>query len=184
LTLFENMESEKHIRKQIKKGNKQALEVLFRENYSELCNYAFRYLKSTEEAEEIVQETFFRLWNKKSGLNIKKSLKSYLYTSVRNLCIEHGRHLQIKQKYVNDQKTTEYPPTPQKILEANQLEILLKNALEKLPERCRKIFRMSRNDGMKYSEIAEKLSISVKTVEADMGQTLKVLRNTLKVSEQ
>lgn len=184
MVLFTRMDSENQIKKQLKKGNKEALEELFRTHYNELCNFAFQYLRSTEDAEEIVQETFFRLWNKKTGIKIKKSLKSYLYTSVRNLCTEHGRHLQIKQKYMNDSIEKEYPPTPQKLLEASQLEILFKKTLEKLPERCRKIFSMSRNEGMKYSEIAEKLSISVKTVEADMGQTLKALKNTLKISEQ
>lgn len=184
MVLFANMNSEDQINKQIKKGNKEALEELFRTHYNNLCNFAYKYVRSTEDAEEIVQETFFRLWNKKNGIIIKKSLKSYLYTSVRNLCTEHGRHLQIQQKYVNSSIEKDYPPTPQKLLEANQLEILLKKTLEKLPDRCRKIFSMSRNEGMKYAEIAEKLSISVKTVEADMGQTLKALRNTLKMSEQ
>jgi RNA polymerase sigma-70 factor (ECF subfamily) len=176
--------AEDDIKKQLKKGNKSALELLFRSHYNELCNFAYKYVQSKDEAEEIVQETFFRLWNKKTKIKIKKSLKSYLYTSVRNLCTEHGRHLTVKTKYANETIETEKVPTPQSILEATQLENLIKETFEKLPDRCRKIFRMSRNEGLKYAEIAEKLSISVKTVEADMGQALKALRHTLKMSEQ
>jgi len=176
--------AEENIKRQIKKGNKNALESLFKTHYNDLCNFAYQFVHSKDEAEEIVQETFFRLCNKKTKIKIKKSLKSYLYTSVRNLCTEHGRHLLVKAKYAKEIKENEAPPTPQKILEANQLELLLKETFDKLPERCRKIFSMSRNEGLKYSEIAKKLSISVKTVEADMGQTLKALRHTLKMSEQ
>lgn len=175
--------SEDSIKKQIRKGNKEGLEDLFRTHYNALCNFAYQFVHSTDQAEEIVQETFFRLWNSKSKLKAVKSLKGYLYTSVRNLCTEHGRHLKVKQKYVNELEESSLPATPQKILEASQLEFLLKQALESLPNRCRQIFLMSRNDGLKYNEIAQKLSISVKTVEADMGQTLKALRKVIKMSE-
>jgi RNA polymerase sigma-70 factor (ECF subfamily) len=175
--------SEESIKKNIRKGSKEALEVLFRTHYNNLCNFALQFVKTPDEAEEIVQETFFRLWNRKSNLKFIKNLKSYLYTSVRNLCTEHGRHLQVMHKYASNVSENDTPPNPQLILEAIQLEDVFNKVLDNLPDRCRKIFLMSRNDGLKYVEIAQKLSISVKTVEADMGQTLKALRDVVKMNE-
>lgn len=177
-------ESDKKIFKQIKRGDKAAFEKLFKTHYADLCHFANSYLKDPDEAEEMVQEAFFRLWQKRKQILIQKNLKGYLYRSVRNMCTEYGRHLKVKQHYAQNRPTGNLNLSPHDLLEATQLETLFHQTLLSLPERCRTIFSMSREEGLKYKEIAQKLSISVKTVEADMGSTLKALREAIKTTQK
>lgn len=176
--------TEKHLAQSIKKGDKKAFEKLFKMHYNELCHFACSFVKEPAEAEELVQEAFYRFWNKREKIQIRKNLKSYLYTAVRNLCTEHGRHLKVKRQYASVQHETTYSDDPHKLLEASQAMQIFEQTLNLLPERCRTIFKLSRDDGLKYREIAEKLTISVKTVEADMGITLQALRKALKTPEK
>ncbi len=170
--------------KKIKNGDKKAFEKVFRQYYNELCHFALGFLKDPDEAEEIVQEVFFRIWNRRKKFTIQSNLKSYIYQSVRNACVEHGRHLQVKNKYAGEKIESSLPASPEEILEAGQLEKIMQMAINKLPQRCKKIFSLSRDEGLKYREIAEKLAISIKTVEADMGITLQTLRNALKNADK
>ncbi len=176
--------NDQNIAKKIKNGDKKAFEQVFRLYYNELCNFALKYIKNPDDAEETVQEVFFRIWSRRKKLNIQSNLKSYIYQSVRNACTEHGRHLQVKNQYTASKDNSQKQANPEEILQASQLEKILLKAMTGLPERCKKIFNLSRNEGLKYREIAEKLAISIKTVEADMGLTLKTLRNALKNAEK
>ncbi len=176
--------SDKYIVKQLKKGDKVAFEGLFKAHYSDLCNFAYSYLKDADEAEEIVQDAFYKLWQKRKQLFIQKNLTGYLFKTVSNKCTEYGRHLKVKQQFEQEPNAKNTSESPLELLEATQLEKLFNQTLLKLPERCRKIFNLSRQEGLKYREIAQKLSVSVKTVEADMGITLQALREALKTSEK
>lgn len=174
--------SEKDIINKIKEGDIGIFEMLFKDYYERLCEFGMKYLKSIELAEEVVQDTFYNIWNKRKTLNIRTSLKSYLYTAVRNNCLQELRTRSLDIKYENYYKShyVNDSVSPVDELNAKELNEYIQKALESLPERSRIIFKMSRDEGLKYHEIAEKLSISIKTVEANMGKALKQFRYYLK----
>jgi RNA polymerase sigma-70 factor (ECF subfamily) len=164
----------------IKMGNIKEFENLFRQLYSALCGYAFKILKDTDQAEETVQEVFYNLWKKREQLAINVSVKSYLYKSVYNKCLHYIEHKTVINKHVATVEHSEMAYySPSDAIQTDELYAAYKKTLNQLPERCREIFQMSRKYGMKYSEIAEKLSISLKTVEANMGKALKEFRHSL-----
>ena len=153
-------------------------EQLFKEYYTGLCFFALRYTEDESAAEEVVQDVFYKLWEKRKKISIKTSIKSYLYIAVRNKCLQKINHLKVKQKYLksvnNEYKISTQSPDENLIYDES-IEIF-NEALSRLPEKCRTIFKMSRFEGLKYKEIAFELSISVKTVEAYITKALKHFR--------
>jgi RNA polymerase sigma-70 factor (ECF subfamily) len=160
----------------------RSFEVLFRQYYQMLCAYAFRFVNDTDTAEEIVQDLFYKLWEKRSELQINTSVKSYLFSAVHNRSLKHIEHRNVELKYRNYYLTheSEIDNEPQDAHNVVELQGIIDATLKSLPERCSRIFRLNRFEGLKYHEIAQKLSISVKTVEANMGKALKILRKNLK----
>jgi RNA polymerase sigma-70 factor (ECF subfamily) len=160
----------------------QSFESMFRQYYQMLCAYAYRFVNDADTAEEIVQELFYKLWEKKSELQINSSLKSYLYSAVHNRCLKFIEHRNVENRYRNYYllHESEVDNEPQHSSNARELQGIIDDTLNSLPERCSRIFRLNRYEGLKYNEIALKLSISVKTVEANMGKALKMLRKNLK----
>ena len=174
--------SEKKMLNRIKLGDISQFEVLFKEYYQSLCQFAMKYVKNIEQSEEVVQDTFYNIWKNKASLNITTSIKAYLYTAVRNNCLQQLRVRSLDTKYETYYKShyANESINPVDELNAKELSIVINKALNSLPEKCRIIFTMSRDEGLKYHEIAEKLSISIKTVEANMGKALKHFRTYLK----
>lgn len=167
----------------IREGDIQAFEALFKAYYAPLCHFAYRFVNDTDIAEEIVQEFFYNFWKNKKDAAIKISIKSYLYKSIKNNAIKYLEQLAVRQKYAEKILATvseQYQPTMAEEMDAKELRKIIETALEELPEKTRQIFRMNRMEGLKYQEIADKLSISVKTVEANMSKSLRVLREKLK----
>lgn len=170
--------SEQEIVGAIRQGNERIFEVVFRKYYQSLCSYANSMLKEIDEAEEIVQNLFSGIWEKRAELEINISLKAYLYRAVHNHCLNRIKHLKIReeyQQYANSYYDSSYESVSQSVMK-NELEQKIEEAIGKLPEQCRIIFRMSRFDELKYHEIAEQLGISPKTVENQVGKALKILR--------
>ncbi|MDN5214461.1 RNA polymerase sigma-70 factor [Fulvivirgaceae bacterium BMA12] len=163
----------------IKSGNASCYEEVFRRYYQPLCLFSLKYVKDPDEAEEIVQNMFVRIWQKRKELAIATSVKSYLYQSVRNACLNHLKHNNIKLDYQKNALATTSSASASDTLVALELEVKVRETLHKLPPERKKIFLMSRNEGLKYREIAEKLNISVKTVENQMSQALKFLKSEL-----
>lgn len=166
----------------IKEGDVRAFEKLFKFYYTPLCLYAAGITGSIEVAEEIVQELFYYFWKERESLPAFGSVKNYLYRSVRNDAIQFREHLEVRKRYKNvilSRNQESISGNPQESMEYKELEALIDAALNKLPDRCLKIFRMHRFQGMKYSEIATALSVSVKTVEADMSKALRALRKEI-----
>jgi len=132
-------------------------------------------------AEEAVQELFVRIWEKRSRLNIETSVKHYFFRSVRNHCLNQIQHQKIKQQYASRIKelSVQEIDSDQNYIEVDLLERIEKS-IDSLPAKRQEIFRLSREQGLKYKEIAEELNISIKTVEAQMGLALKHLREDLK----
>ena len=173
---------QKGIANKIKEGNIKAFEQLFRDLYVPLCAYANKFVDDKDKSEELVQETFYNLWKNRGNLNIRISLKSYLYKSVQNSCLLTIQHEKVKEKYrlhILNSGNTEGEKTPDKLLEEKELNKSIQETMDKLPERCREIFYLNRYEGLKYREIAEKLSISQKTVEANISKALKLLRKNI-----
>jgi RNA polymerase sigma-70 factor (ECF subfamily) len=165
----------------IQKGDKQAFELMFRTYYQPLCNYACSTVKDMDDAQEIVQNTFFNIWNKKNSLDVRSSMKAYLYRAVHNDCLNRLKHAKVKRMYAEDQQAvmTRTSEDSSKQMQVKELNVLVNKAIDSLPEQCGHIFKLSRFESMKYSEIAEHLNISVKTVENHMGKALKILREQL-----
>lgn len=150
----------------------------FYKYYEPLCKYAFTIVKEPHSCEDIVQETFLRVWEKKQNLIGSEELTWYLYTAIRNNCLSF---LEKKQKTVlgdfNGQEVIETPgERPQPNIKEADYDTLLKNALDNLPPKCREVFVLSRVSNLTYKQISESLGISIKTVENQMGKALKILR--------
>jgi RNA polymerase sigma-70 factor, ECF subfamily len=166
----------------LKAGDITAFEMLFRTYYQPLCNYAYTFVQDHDEAEEIVQSTFMQVWEKKSTLEIRAGVKPYLYAMVRNACLNVIKHEKVKQQHAAvelavGERSVE---SVTRSVMASELEAKIYNAMEALPEQCRLVFKLSRFEELKYSEIAEQLNISIKTVENHMGKALKIMREQLK----
>ncbi len=160
---------------------KSGYEALFREHYEGLCTYVHFYLKDYAAAEEVVQDLFFNLWKKREELEITTSIKSYLYKAARNHSLNVIKHIEVRENYkkMNEEHRSESEMLGTDELETLELEQRIKAAIDNLPPERKKIFLMSRFEDLKYREIAEKLNISVKTVEAQMGKALKFLKEQL-----
>ena len=166
----------------LKKGDITVFEMLFRTYYQSLCNYAFSFVQDRDEAEEIVQSSFLTFWEKRQAIEIKVSPKSYLYTMVRNTCLNVIKHEKIKQKHAREEIAVaerSHESVSQRVV-STELEEQILTAINTLPEQCRLIFKLSRFEELKYAEIAAQLGISVKTVENQIGKALKIMRDQLK----
>lgn len=164
---------------QIASGNQNAFEVVFKEHYEMLCRFAFTYIRDADDAEEIVQNNFVKIWEKREQLNIKTSIKSYLFSAIKNACLNKIKHEKVKAEYAVEYKHTT-SQIEDEVEEKSSVAEKIEIALNKLPERCREVFVLSRYEGLKYQEIADSLEISVKTVENQMSKALKILRVELK----
>jgi len=159
-------------------SDEAAFEEIFKSHFKRLHSYAFTILKDKAEAEEIVQQVFFKLWERTQTQSFTGSLNAYLYRAVHNESLNFLKHRQVR---ANHQLQVAYSMKQQtsdsdKKVVAAELEKHIHTALNELPEQCRTIFQMSRFDELKYIEIADKLGLSVKTVENQMGKALKLMR--------
>ncbi|MBT1704554.1 RNA polymerase sigma-70 factor [Chryseosolibacter indicus] len=168
----------------LKNGDAQSMELLFRRLYPQLCAFANKFLHDLDEAEEIVQEVFFKIWKNRANLNENESIQSYLFTAVKNGCFSLLAHNKIKDKYASLLEqiylSGEYGTINHDSLIATELEKDFSRVLETLPPECRRIFELSRFEGRKYHEIANELNISIKTVETQMSRALSKIRVQLK----
>jgi RNA polymerase sigma-70 factor (ECF subfamily) len=134
-------------------------------------------------AEEMVQQVFYTIWDKKEQFRVHTSVRAFLYRWVHNECLNYLKHEKHRVNYRNHLlNANKYQISGDQAgmrLELNELEAALQQAIKSLPEQCRNIFCLNRFGGLKYREIAAQLGLSVKTVEAQMGKALKVLRKKL-----
>ena len=166
-----------------RKLDKVSFEHLFRNYFSPLCLFGMKYLKDMDTTKEIVHDVFVNIWSKRNELDLNKSLKTYLFTSVYNRSLNYIRD-QKKFKGVEELRSEHHEQSffdASAELEGKELQGQIQKAIDSLPERTRKIFVMNRFEGFKYKEIAEKLEISQKTVEAQISSALKVLREKLRI---
>lgn len=158
-----------------------AFRTLFFQFFSPLCVFAHRYIDSWETCEDIVQETFFKIWKNRKNIVIKTSSRNFLITSVKNTSIDYLRKQETEQNWQQkeiENNTSWY--TSGDIYSTIELEQMLSAALAKLPDNIRIVFEKNRFEGMTYSQIAAEHNISVKTVESYITKALKHLRVELK----
>ncbi|HEU5148559.1 MAG TPA: RNA polymerase sigma-70 factor [Chryseosolibacter sp.] len=168
--------------KALSEGDITHFEMLFKTYYQPLCHYAYTFLQDREGAEEIVQSTFLLVWEKRETLAIRTSVKPYLYAMVRNACLNVLKHNKIKQRHMGEEiaMAERSHDAVTHTISSNELEQRIQLAMDELPEQCRIVFKLSRFEELKYSEIAEQLNISIKTVENHMGKALRIMREQLK----
>lgn len=155
-----------------------AFEHLFKMHFRGLHAYAFTILKEEAMAEEIVQNVFYKIWEKKQLPEIETSPKAYLYKAVYHDCLNYLKHKKVKSAHVMHvvRHSSDREENASGKVMAGELKEKIHEALNELPEQCRTIFQMSRFEGLKYQEIADEMGLSVKTVENQMGKALKLMR--------
>jgi len=161
--------------------DERSFELIFREFYPPLVMFANKFTKDSDASADIVHQVFIKLWEKRSEMDPDPRLKSYLFTSVHNRCLNFLRD---RKKFVQSDlppdslALNQYVEDPNR-MEEEELRVQIDNAIESLPEKTREVFILSRFEELKYKEIAERLDISVKTVENQMGRALRMLREKL-----
>jgi len=162
---------------EIRNGNEEAFNKAFDLYYSRLCFYADQILHDFDLSRSIVQQVFVDLWIKRERLLVT-SLQAYLYNSTRNASLDVLKHKKVESRYLSSLEQNEsFVETD--LMEEAELADRINTAIQNLPEKCREIFLLCRFEGLKYAEIADRLNISVKTVEMQISIALKKLRKDL-----
>ncbi|MBX3256284.1 MAG: RNA polymerase sigma-70 factor [Chitinophagaceae bacterium] len=163
-------------------NDQQAYNDLFVLFYQSLRQFAFSFLKSKQLAEEVVSDVFIKIWQKRSSLHTIGNLKLYLFTSTRNVALNYIK----KQKGLNNLPAEDYWVElnsiyfdPEQMMITAEMIARVHEAVQSLPSRCRLIFKLVKEEGLKYREVAELLNLSVKTVENQMTLALKKIGSAI-----
>jgi RNA polymerase sigma-70 factor (ECF subfamily) len=166
----------------IRAGDEAAFEEMFRAYYPKLCRFAAEYVDSANRARDLVQDVFLRIWERREEWGVRRSLKAYLYQSVRNRALNQARNEDTKKAVEDDLEYTtnrRERRTATDAIHANTLSDEVEEAIQALPERRRMAFLLHRRHGLTYKEIACAMDITTKTVENQIGRALKTLRDEL-----
>ncbi|QGY42416.1 RNA polymerase sigma-70 factor [Maribellus comscasis] len=179
---------EKELVESLKKGNQKSFELVFKTYYTRLCTYAFDYTRQLETAEDLVKDFFLNLWQNREKIEIKTSLSGYLFRSVHNLCLNYLERQKKKNPEIPSdnlylielkQKQPFTPDYPIGNLLASEMEGQILEIVDKLPEQCREIFKLSRFEELPHKKIAEKLNISERTVKTQIYRALKKIKEAI-----
>jgi RNA polymerase sigma-19 factor, ECF subfamily len=172
--------SEQDLQQRIRAGDERAFDSVFRTHYARLVRMAESILRERAIAEEIAQEVMLELWRRRESLEVEQTFAAYLVRSTRNRALNHIRHQRIaaREAAIAAAESHSSPSADEEVL-GIELQSAVSNAIDALPEKTREVFQLSREQGLKYAEIASVLDISVKTVEKRMGQALSELRERL-----
>ena len=164
----------------LKSDDQGAFDTIFRYHYAPLVILAQSLLHDRSASEDVVQEVMLELWRRRSTVTIQESLRAYLVRSTRNRALNQIRHANVQRRaephLMGEESVAAAGASG---LVASELRDAITAAVAELPPACREVFRLSRQQGLRYAEIAETLGISVKTVESQMGKALKHLRARL-----
>jgi RNA polymerase sigma-70 factor (ECF subfamily) len=161
----------------LRSGDEAAFDSIFRAWYPSLVRSAESIVRSRAVAEDVVQDVMLELWRRRESLAAESSPQAYLFQSTRNRALNYVRHERVERKSEPEliRQSEMRVSAPANLVE-DEINVALRNAVAELPDRCREVFELSRTHGLKYSEIATVLGISIKTVEAQMGKALRTLR--------
>jgi RNA polymerase sigma-70 factor (ECF subfamily) len=167
--------------RQFKNGDHHSFKVLYQKYAPKLYGFSRKYLSSDEDAEEIVQEIFLRIWEKKENIDENQSFSSYIFQAAKHRIFNGFRKKVNEQAYLDfviyaDNASSNFTDME---VEYQEIKSKAEAVISAMPPKRQEIFRLSREQGLKNKEIAEKLQISIKTVENQMGQALKFLREEL-----
>lgn len=180
----ENLEkaSDEQLFKEIKKGNRKAWELIIKSYYNALFVFILGMVKEKESAEELVQDVFVNIWDKRDKINITTSLKAYLYRASRNHTLNFLKRKKFEMDYHKRlAETSSYLDNKtEDSIHYTELQKHLFKAIEDLPDNCKHIFKMSRYEELTYKEISDVLGVPVRSVHYQIGLALKELRNKLK----
>jgi RNA polymerase sigma-70 factor, ECF subfamily len=163
-------------------GDKAMFTELFKAYYKNLCACSFKIVRNIATAEEVVQNVFFRIWEKRSSLALNENIEKYLYRAVHNESIDVYRRTSFENDFKNQLKHDPFlqGETSEDPLTNKELAYKLQNAINKLPDKSKEVFLMSRYGSLSYKEISEKIGITTKGVEFHIIKALKILRFELK----
>lgn len=166
----------------LRKGDRNAFKKLFEKYYQRLCRFAYRYVKSEEISESLVQEVFVRVWEKKERLDPQKNIRSFLYKSARNEALDYIQHKDIVKEKLSLLKVDKEPTSPSgETLNKEKFWAIVQQQIEQLPAKTQLIYKLSRRDGLTYEEIADLIEVSPKTVEYHITKALDALRSRLNI---
>jgi RNA polymerase sigma-70 factor (ECF subfamily) len=164
-------------------GNEQSFEQVYHCFYKKLYQFAFAIVKQKMAAEEITEDVFIKIWQNKSKLPLVQNLKVYLYTAIKNTALNYISKQAIEnitEAFDNIDIQLNYAViTPEQIMITAEMYKRVRQAVETLPPKCKMIFKLIREDGLKYKEVAEILNISVNTIDAQMAIAVKKLGTSL-----
>lgn len=177
-TLYSDSELIPHI----KKGNKEAFEIIFHRYKSKLFYFAFSYVHSKPDTEEIIQNVFVSFWEHRYTLNEELSIKNYLYKSIINGIYNYFKHKSVEQRFIDYSllNSIKQDDSLQNNLYLNELQDTINSLISQLPTKQQQIFKMSRFQGLSHNDIAKKLGLSVRSVENQVYRALKFLKDNLK----
>lgn len=173
------MEQEEILKKQLQQGSSTAFEGLFRMYHKDLCNYVFSIIHDEDETKGIAQECFIKLWEKRDEINRIQSVKSYLFRSAYNTCLNKFKHQKVVEKHASEARS-ELQAIFQKDFENTYDEELAKRvmaAVEDLPTKNKEVFKLRYISGLNTAEVSEELGITPRTVETHVSNALKILRS-------
>lgn len=161
-----------------------SFQTLFSEQYSSLCNYANGFVNDLNDAEDVVQEVFIKIWQNRQDLIGTDQVRFYLFTATRNNCISLLRKRKHPAMGGDDIEKLAHiaDEGPRQAIPPEDIHALVGRALGQLPPQCQLIFKMSRFNKLTYAQIAEELNLSVKTIENQMGKALRILRDFVKTN--
>jgi RNA polymerase sigma-70 factor, ECF subfamily len=173
----------------LKQGDESAFEEVFNADYNRIVGFCEQFIGDRDQAQSLAQETFVKFWLNLDKIETVNGIHSFLYTAAKTSCLNYIRHKKVIVKYQDKQLQLKEGELNREILESfdfDQLELLelekmIIQSINELPEKCRLVFELSRLEGKKNCEIAAQLKITVKAVEANMTRALKILR--LKLAE-
>ena len=173
--------SEVDIFKLVSEDDVNALEFFYKKYHAELVLYAFKFLGNEEDAKDNVQQLFLSLWEKRKNITINTSVKSYLFTSLRNRLIDQIKRTVHSKSLQNETESLfiDQGDLAVNVMIGDEMQKLITDTIQKLPDKTREIFCLNRFEGLKYKEIAKEMEMTVKNVEYHIGNALKSLRNIL-----
>lgn len=179
------MEAEEEIIKQIKAGNITVFNNLFNSVYIKLYFHCRKFIADPEEAKDLMQNVFLRFWERREEMDIHTSLQAYLFRSVSNECLNylrsvHPLSLSGEESELHSLPTFDAYDTPDRILATVEMEQIIHDTVNQFPRQCKLIFTLSRMKGLKNQQIADRLNISVRTVDTQIYRALKILKRKLK----
>ncbi len=163
----------------LQKGDPKAFEQIFLAYYGKVKNFIGTIIKSESDAEDLAQDIFVKLWNNREAVDLQKSFNAYLYTIARNSAFNYLKHKNVCNTYITDNPYRDMDITPEDMIYAKEIGLLIEMSVEKMPEQQKRIYRLSRNEGLTNEEIAARLSISKKTVENQLSIVIQKLKKVI-----